>query len=174
LFSARFSRHESGHARVPPNSPQEMSLRLCLRLIVLSLAVSLTACSSFDRHWKEAATSRTAERWDGRWSSAKHITGSGAPVGGRLRAVTETAANGSMTARIHANWLAFASDYTMTFQPKGVARGGKRREFSGTHELSKMFGGTYRYEAVREGDHLTSRYHSSYDHGKFDLHRVTR
>src|SRR6187402_3569164 len=89
VLSARFSGRERGHARVSPVSPQEMSLRLCLRLIVLSLAVSLTACSSFDRQWKEAATSRTAERWDGRWTSAKHITGSGAPAGGRLRAVTE-------------------------------------------------------------------------------------
>ena len=151
-----------------------MSLRLCLRLIVLSLAVSLTACSSFDRQWKEAATSRTAERWDGRWTSAKHITGSGAPAGGRLRAVTETAPDGSMKAQIHANWLAFSTNYTVTFQPKGGSPGGKRRAFSGTHQLPKMFGGTYRYEAVREGDHLTARYDSSYDHGKFDLHRVTR
>lgn len=151
-----------------------MSLRLCLRLIVLSLAVPLTACSSFDRHWKQAATSRTAERWDGRWTSAKHITGSGAPAGGRLRAVTETAGDGKMTAHILANWLAFSSDYTVTFQPKSGARGGKRQEYRGTHELPKIFGGTYKYEAVREGDHMTARYDSSYDHGKFDLHRVTR
>ena len=96
-----------------------MSLRFCLRLIALSLAVSLTACSSFDRHWKEAATSRTAERWDGRWTSGKHVTGSGSPAGGRLRAVTEKGADGKMTAHILANWLAFSSDYTVTFQPKG-------------------------------------------------------
>jgi hypothetical protein len=150
-----------------------MSLRLCLRLIVLSLAVSLTACSSFDRSWQEASTSRTKERWDGRWTSAKHITGSGAPAGGRLRAVTETAADGKMTTHILANWLAFSTDYKVTFLPEGKSQGGKRREYRGTHELAKIFGGTYKYEAVREGDHLTARYDSSYDHGKFDLHRVT-
>lgn len=149
-----------------------MSYRLWLRLVLLSLAVSLTACSSFDRRWKEAATSRTAERWDGRWTSAKHLTGSGKPVGGRLRAVTETATDGKMTAHILANWLAFSSGYSMTFEPKPGSRGRKRTEFSGAHELPKMFGGTYRYEAVREGEHLTARYDSSYDHGKFDLHRL--
>lgn len=151
-----------------------MSLRLCLRLIALSLAVSLTACSSFDRSWKEAATNPAKERWDGRWTSRKHITGSGAPAGGRLRAVTETAADGKMTAHILANWLAFSTDYTVAFQPKGKSQAGPRREYSGTHELSKIFGGTYQYDLTREGDHMTARYDSSYDKGKFDLHRVTR
>lgn len=150
-----------------------MNLRCSVRLIVVLLAVSLSACSSFDTRWKDAAASRTAERWDGRWTSGKHLKGDGQPEGGRLRAVTEPGDKGSLTAHFHANWLIFATDYTMAFQPKAAGpRGNKGREFSGTQELPKIFGGTYRYEATLRGDHLTAHYDSSYDHGTFDLHRV--
>src|SRR5436190_9532916 len=177
MLSHRLSRGESRHARVSPvapqDAPQEMNLRCGVRLIVVLLAVLLSACSSFDTRWKAAATSRTAERWDGRWTSGKHLKGSGQPEGGRLRAVTESSANGSMTAHFLANWIVFSSGYTMTFQPRDAgSRGSKGCEFRGTHDLPKIFGGTYRYEATLLGDHLTARYHSSYDDGTFDLHRV--
>ena len=149
-----------------------MNVRFCVRLILALLPGLLSACSSFDQRWKEAGTSRTAERWDGRWTSAKHLTGNGQPAGGRLRAVTEPAAHGGLTAHLHANWIVFSNDYSMTFQPKATGKGGKGREFSGTHDLPKIFGGTYRYQASLVSDHLTAKYKSSYDHGTFDLHRV--
>ena len=146
------------------------SLRLCLALL---LAVVFSACSSFDTRWKAAANGSGAQRWDGRWSSAKHVTGSGAPEGGRLRAVTEIGPDKGLTAHFHANWLVFSSNYSATLALKGSGPGRDGvREYTGTHALPKMFGGLYHYEARLAGDQLTARYSSSYDHGTFTLHRV--
>ena len=145
------------------------------RLVVLLLLTLFSGCSSFDSRWKAAAKSTTQERWEGRWTSEKHVTSSGSPMGGRLRAVTEPAPNGGLVTQFRANWLVFASNYEVTLSPKGAGSGRERvREYSGTHELPKMFGGTYRYDARMEGKRLNARYTSSYDHGTFNLERVSR
>ncbi len=142
------------------------------RFLLLILGLSLAACSSFDGRWKSAASSSTATRWEGRWTSHKHQTPSG-PAGGRLRAVIEPAPEGKLTAHFHANWQIFSSDYTMTLNPKGASpRRGSGRDFVGTHELPKMFGGTYRYEAQIVGDDFQASYDSSYDTGIFTLRRL--
>jgi hypothetical protein len=92
-----------------------------------------------------------------------------------LRAVLEPAADERLTATFHANWLLFSSNYTMTLEPEPRLpgpRGEKVREYRGTHELPKAFGGIYRYEARISGDRFTARYRSSYDHGTFTLQRL--
>lgn len=145
------------------------------RLLLVLWPVLATACSSFDAHWRAAGSGGVASRWDGRWTSEKHVTGSGKPVGGRLRAVFEPAAQERLTARFRANWTIFTSDYTMTFEAKEPAAGPRRsgaREFTGEHELPKVFGGVYRYTARLAGDRFTARYTSSYDHGTFSLQRL--
>jgi hypothetical protein len=150
-----------------------MILRPAFVLVLLGLLALCSGCSSFDTRWKAAATSPTVERWDGRWTSEHHKTSSGSPMGGRLRAVTEPGAGQDLAAHFHANWLIFASDYKITLHPKTAGPGRKdEREFSGTHELPKIFGGTYQYEARLIGDRLTARYTSTYDHGTFTLQRV--
>lgn len=150
-----------------------MTPRFGYRLGLLLLCGVFSACSSFDTRWKSAATSATAQRWDGRWTSEHHRTSSGSPEGGRLRAVLEPAAGGELTAYFRANWLLFTSDYRMTLKPKPAGpRRTNVREFSGAHELPKVFGGTYRYEARLVDDRLTARYTSTYDHGTFALQRV--
>ena len=152
------------------------------RLLLVLLCTVLTACSSFEAKWHAAKTPAT--RWDGRWTSEKHTAPGGGPAGGRLRCVLgETAvATGcfpaprgsrpvtahALRADFHANWLLFSSDYTMTLTPAKNSR----TDFHGTHDLPKMFGGTYRYIAHLSGEHFTARYDSSYDHGTFDLTRV--
>ncbi len=150
-----------------------MSRHSSLRLILALLVGLVSGCSSFEGRWKTAATSPTATRWEGRWLSEKHLAPGGGPAGGRLRAILEPAADQRLTAQFRANWLVFVSNYTMTLEPK--AAGSRRtdgREFRGTHELSKMFGGTYRYDARMAGDRLTARYTSSYDDGTFTLQRL--
>ena len=150
-----------------------MSPRLALRLGLVVLFALCSACSSFQARWNSAANSQTATRWDGRWTSAKHVTGAGAPMGGRLRAVMEPKPEGGLTTYFHANWTVFASDYEMTLNPKKAGQGpGAVHEFNGTHELPKMFGGLYRYEAQMIDDRFTARYTSSYDHGTFALQRL--
>lgn len=145
------------------------------RLLLLLVPILCTACSSFDSRWKAAESNKVATRWDGKWTSEKHVTPGGGPAGGRLRAVLEPAAEGCLTAHFHANWLIFSDDYTMTLKPKPHSSGPRRqgtREFSGEHELPKSFGGVYRYTAKLAGDQFTARYTSSYDHGTFSLRRL--
>lgn len=150
-----------------------MTIRGAFRMVLVLLFGLCSACSSFEARWKTAATTPTATRWEGRWTSEKHRTSSGGPEGGRLRAVIEPAAGQKLTAHFRANWLLFASDYSMTLEPKGVGpRRSGGREFLGAHELPKIFGGTYRYEALLAGDRFTARYTSTYDHGSFTLQRV--
>jgi len=146
-----------------------MIARLALALLVLACS----ACSSFNRDWEAAAGSSTATRWDGRWTSAQHKAHGGGPAGGRLRAIFEPTPEGRLAGRFRANWLAFVSSYAMTLEP--VASPPRRkgaRHFRGTHTLSPLFGGVYRYEAILAGDHFTARYHSSYDVGTFELERL--
>ncbi len=151
------------------------------RLLLAILCGALAACSSFEAKWRAAKSPAT--RWDGRWTSAKHMSGGG-PAGGRLRCVLEEAplARGCFPAKprpepgrapvlgaaFHANWLLFASTYSMTLTPEKNSR----TNFRGTHDLPAIFGGTYRYAAHISGDRFTARYDSSYDHGSFDLTRV--
>jgi hypothetical protein len=94
-------------------------------------------------------------------------------MGGRLRAVIEPAPRKALAAHFHANWSLFSSDYSMNLASKGAgSRRNGVREFSGTHELPKIFGGTYHYDARLAGDQFEARYTSSYDHGTFVLHRL--
>ena len=158
-----------------------MRMRLAIRFFAAALLVAGSGCSSFDSRWKTAAAPNSpASRWDGRWTSEKHrAPGGDGPAGGRLRAVlTGLDPNGLPTQRItpstklradfHANWLIFASSYTVTLEPVS----GSRTDFRGTHELPKLFGGTYRYDSRLAGDRLSARYTSSYDHGTFALQRI--
>ncbi len=157
------------------------------RLILSMAIVASGACSSFDAKWRaaeKAAGPNGPTRWDGRWTSAKHRGKNGAAEGGRLRAVlaeVRVATNCSpeksavkpgtrtdLRADFHANWLIFASSYSMTLKPVP----GSPTEFRGTHELPAVFGGTYRYTARRVGDRLNATYDSSYDRGTFELTRV--
>ncbi len=146
----------------------------CIRLCLFLLLGLLTSCSSFQSRWKAAAGKPGQQRWDGRWTSEKHhdLTG-GAPETNRLRAVTEYDSKKDLVAHFHANWLVFSADYSMTFQPKtGGTHSKGVREFSGTQELPKLFGGTYHYEATLSRDELIAHYNSSYDYGTFTLHRA--
>jgi hypothetical protein len=151
-----------------------MMHRWNLPLFLMLLMGLCTSCSSFHSRWKAAATSATEQRWEGKWTSEKHHAPMGGPEEGRLRAVTEPAPKGGLTAHFHAHWLIFASDYSTTFQPKPGPRRNGVREFSGTQDLPKLFGGTYHYETTWAGDQLTTHYKSSYDYGTFSLHRVNR
>ncbi len=150
-----------------------MNRRSVSRLVLAVLIGLCSACTSFEGRWKNAADSRTATRWEGRWLSEKHVTAGGRPAQGRLRAVLEPAAEQKITAHFRANWMVFASSYTMTLEPAPAGpRRTNVREFRGEHDLAKVFGGTYRYTARLADDHLTARYTSRYDDGTFELQRV--
>jgi hypothetical protein len=143
------------------------------RIAALPLALALfSGCSSFQQKWDAAGqpgAHAQATRWDGRWTSDLHRSGSGHPHGGRLRALIEPLDRGRKLARFHANWMVFASDYDVTLEPAGRRAGSG--EYRGTHELPKAFGGTYRYDVRIVGNRFRGRYSSSYDEGMFEMTR---
>lgn len=157
--------------------------RALLRLgLVLGAGILLSACSSFDAHWKGAAQGRNgATRWDGEWSSGQKVYANGAYHHGRLRCVLEPVAaekssagskrppdRGRVNAYFHANWVIFSGNYDMVLEPVP----GKPGQYSGTHDLPAIFGGTYRYAATITDNHFAATYTCSIDRGAFDLHRV--
>ena len=143
--------------------------------LALAAVVALFGgCSSFDARWKTAGRDARATRWEGRWTSEKHHAMNGDPMGGRLRCILEPQDADRLAAHFRANWLLFASDYSMTLNPARsgpVARRGGMRDYRGTHELPAMFGGVYQYTARIGGDRFVAHYSSSYDHGNFTLQR---
>ena len=148
-----------------------------LRLSAVLVLALGAGCSSFQKKWAAAGQpgmGENASRWDGSWTSARHKSAAGTPEGGRLRCVMEPGADGQIVAHFHANWQVFAANYDMTFLPKNpghLAKPGADAEFRGTHDLPKVFGGTYRYEARMARDRFSARYDSSYDSGKFEMTR---
>ena len=138
------------------------------------LALALFAgCSSFHEKWNAAGQPgkyRHASRWEGRWTSGYHKTLAGSPAGGRLRCVIEPVDEARILAHFHANWQAFSADYSVPFEVT-LRSHGKPVAFRGTHELPKIFGGTYRYDARVSGDRFSARYSSSYDSGTFEMTR---
>jgi hypothetical protein len=148
-------------------------MKSCLLRGGLALLASLlAACSSFDRHWKDAAQGN-ATCWDGHWQSGTNVYASGAYHHGRLRCVLVPQPDKSLTAYFHANWLIFSGDYDMTLRPVAAAsRHRNVRHYEGTHDLPAMFGGTYHYRAAIAGDHFTADYDCRIDRGIFDLRQV--
>ncbi len=143
-------------------------------LALVAVLCLMNGCSSFDARWNAARTDSKVTRWDGHWKSDKHHKSDGSPMGGRLRCILEPT-DARMSANFRANWLIFASDYTMMLDPVRPGPTKSRaaaRAYHGTHELPAMFGGTYQYDAQIAADHFTARYTSSYDHGIFTLQRV--
>jgi len=150
-----------------------MTKRILIRCaLALSLGL-LSACSSFDRQWKSASQGKGgATCWDGTWTSGTKHEAHGRPHGGRLRAVLAPLPGGKLAASFHANWRIFSGDFDTTLEPVGRAAHNKVRLFHGSHELPAIFGGLYTYDARLSGDHFTSTYSCSLDHGVFSLERV--
>ncbi len=144
------------------------------RVFALLVSALGAGCSSFQKKWDAVGAPgkyEHASRWDGRWTSAHHKGAGGEPEGGRLRCVVEPH-GAQFTAHFHANWAAFSADYTVPFAPKaGDGKKHQPMEFSGAHELPKIFGGTYHYDAEMARDRFTARYSSTYDTGTFALTR---
>ena len=128
----------------------------------------LSGCASYERTWKAAATTtryrdQFSGAWEGTWKSEKHRN-----AGGRLRCVLNRIDERHYHAHFKANWMAFSSTYKVVLdaEPRG-----RQLRFSGAHQLPKVFGGVYRYEGTATPRRFNATYHSSYDHGRFQMTR---
>ena len=141
-------------------------IRLFLAIAAL---IAFSGCSTFDREWRRApAAGRDplAGRWDGEWRSTKH-----AGARGRLRSVIKRTDAKTYQARFHANWLVFASAYTLLLQTTPVSTGVR---FQGKHDLGFLYGGMYTCEGTTRGGNFRATYRSAYDEGTFTMQSAKR
>ena len=138
-------------------------------LPVLSLALLLAGCSSFNRDWNKAgvvpgSSDSIAGRWDGRWLS----TANGHE--GKLRCLITRQTNDVLSARFQATYkrvLRFS--YTV---PLTVTRTNDLWQFHGSADLGALAGGIYHYQGTASSTSFHSAYASKFDAGNFEMRRV--
>ena len=143
--------------------------------LALCALLALSGCASFERDWsaerkREGAGGKRdpfAGRWDGRWMSASHLTRSDF-AGGRLRCILSQTDERHYLAKFRANWMIFASGYTVVFETE---RRGGALQIRGEHDIGPLFGGVYRYAGRITPARFSATYDSSYDRGAFELAR---
>ncbi len=132
------------------------------------LALLCGGCGSFSASSGAGARGAAVQdsfcgQWEGRWVSAKHANSSGKLLC-RLTKMEE----GLYRAEFRAYWLAFHANYAVRLS--GRERGGVL-VVEGSHELPKLYGGTYQYSGRVTLMEFKARYGSSYDEGVFELSR---
>ena len=144
-----------------------------LRMLAIGALLALSGCASFERGWKAERESRPARdpfvgRWDGKWTSARHSAPFGGPAGGRLRCILSKTDDRHYHAKFKANWMFFASGYTVVFETE---RHGPALQIRGEHDIGPIFGGIYRYTGRITPAAFSATYDSSYDRGVFEMAR---
>lgn len=162
-------------------------MKLVIKLLLLSLALASSACTSFDRAWviwkpenlkpegtvlglppRTIPQSPFDGRWSGRWTSNKHRNLKGEPEGGNLRVVLSRYHAYQYRANIRANWFIFKSDYE-TFLD--AHQHGNTLHLHGESAVCPIFGGAYHYDGRVTPRRFTMTYESSYDSGTVELTR---
>ncbi len=143
---------------------------LVRRAAALGILLVLSGCASFERTWtahRVEGHDAFTGRWEGKWTSAKHHTASGAASGGRLRCILTKQDARHYEAQFRANWLSFASSYTVPLQAE---RHGGELRIRGEHNLGALLG-VYKYDGRVTPAHFHASYDSSYDRGAFEMVR---
>ena len=133
-----------------------------------SLLFLVGRCSSFNRQWNKVEEARVTPdsmegRWQGRWVSDAN------GHNGKLLCIVSRRDEGDYAARFRATYLKilrFSYTLPMKVEPQD---GGW--QFHGEENLGKMAGGVYRYEGKATPTNFHSIYHSTYDHGVFEMER---
>ena len=134
----------------------------------LVLVLLLSGCSSFNRHWKQAAAqpAPAAEilgRWQGTWQS--DASGHSDP----LRCLITRNDQGEYQARFHAKYHKFLTfGYAVKLK---VTKSGEEFQFRGHANLHWWAGGIYDYEGKATATNFFSTYRCKYDHGTFEMTR---
>lgn len=146
-------------------------LRTFSAFAVLTLALCLCGCSSFNRDWKAAGASQPTQGIAGRWEGRWHSDANG--HNDRLRCLLTPSTNGFYAARFHAEYkrlFRFKFSYTVSLL---VTNGSTPDtfEFKGSENLGWYAGGVYTYTGTASATNFHSTYNSKYDHGTFQLTR---
>src|SRR5262245_16484608 len=152
------------------------------RILLAVFALTLAACSSYEKRWQSAKVTAAKDSysgaWTGIWTSEKHHN-----VSGRLRCVlTPTDQPGDYLAEFEATWLkVFYSTHQVVLHstpgpriknPAADNRAEPSRHFQGSAQLNTSVGaGTYRCEGTLTPKSFHAHYDATYDIGTFSLPR---
>jgi len=143
--------------------------RLGLLVLMPTVVLIGASCSSFNREWSKTgrnpvAVSGLEGRWEGQWIS--DVNGHH----GKLRCIVNKYGD-AYRARFHAKYRKILSfGYTVPLKAEPTDHGYK---FRGEANLGSLAGGIYRYEGHAEATNFFSTYSSKYDHGTFQMQRLS-
>jgi hypothetical protein len=135
-------------------------------VLLLSIAMLTTGCSSFERAWRNppAESSGIAGRWQGNWKSARSSDS------GKLRAIITRQSAALYKARFHATYHSvLTAVYGVTLEAK---QRGSRSEFQGAANLGLW--GRYETTGYATRTQFRATYRSKFDHGTFAMQRVSQ
>lgn len=136
-------------------------------LLAGGAVVILSGCSSYGRRWKAAAGSPPADRFAGAWVGEWRSEQRGGS--GRLYCILTPGPKDRYTADFKAHWHGLSSQYQV---PLDAERRPEVLIVRGSHDLSFLFGGQYRYEGRITPDLFDCTYDSRYDKGRFIMRRA--
>ena len=141
-----------------------------LRGLAHTLAALFGNCGDFQRRWNDVDKNAqpptgVAGRWTGEWRSEEN------GHHGALRCVTEAVSQGCCAASFHARYggiLRVCYRVRLELKPEEEAV-----VLHGQTDLGRLAGGIYTYEGTIRADQFTCRYRCRYDHGIFELQRLS-
>jgi len=157
-----------------------------LRIIPALFALNFCACTSFDREWgvwsknpptflRQPVPPPTPQspfdgRWVGKWTSERHHKlFSSEAADGDVRLVFTKMDPYRYRAHFRATWMNIRSEHLVTLNGK---QRGKTLHLRGTQPVSKIFGGSYTYDATVTPTEFSLRYDSRYDSGRMELQKM--
>ena len=137
-------------------------MRIC-SFLAMSVALLFAGCATprpeADGRATTVGPDAIPAHWEGEWRSGKHRG-----MHGGLRCFFTKIDDSHYRARFRANWLAFASSYTVVLETRRVGDG---LRLQGTQRLRGIGGGLYHYEGNVTRSRFTATYSSGYDTGTF-------
>ena len=145
------------------------SPKRCRKFVILSGLALMCGCSSFDRDWKAAASSKPQSatdmtgRWQGTWASDAN-----GHNGGLRCLITRTGDNAYHARYAATYWSIFHFGYDMDLVAEQEV---DAVHFKGEADLGSMAGGVYHYDGHANAADFTATYQSEADHGRFTMKR---
>jgi hypothetical protein len=109
-------------------------------------------------------------RWAGKWTSERHHKlFANEPASGDVRCVFTKMDPYRYRAHFLAIWMNIRSEHLVTLNGK---QRGSTIHLHGTQPVSRLFGGSYRYDGTVTPTHFSLRYDSRYDTGTVEMRKV--
>ncbi len=139
-----------------------------MRLLLLTLALLLPACTGIPRGWTEAKRSASSDPVAGAWIGTWRSTVNG--HNGGLRAVVTKVDGDRWSFRYRASWARIlCAGFTLDATVKPDGKGGWI--VSGSKDLGKAFGGLFTSTGTIRDGHFPAAYEAKMDRGVMEMRR---